>query len=309
MLLSRAAARRRGPHVVGSVLPGMSAGLGPVLGAWRAMANSASGESLLTRVIRLLEQFGPEVPELRLASLARRAGLPLSTTHRLVEELLGFGLLERTDDGALRTGVRLWELGLRASPVVGLREAARPVMEDLLAVVHQHVSIGVLDGRDVLYLERLSAPGATTNLTRVAGRLHAHAVSGGQVLLAYASPEVRDAFLARPLEQLTERTITDPDRLRQVLAEVRRSGYAVARGQVEASGTGVAAPVRGVGGTVVAALSLTVPNELNPQRLVPALLTAALGISRALVDGLPGLVAPRVDLEQGRSHRSLDPDQ
>lgn len=246
------------------------------------MARSRSGESVLERAVRILEQFGPDSPRLGVSALARGAGLPPSTTHRLVEQLAQHGLLERTPDGRLRIGVRLWEISLRSSSILTLREAARPFLEDLHSVVQQNVSLGVLDGRDVLYLERLSAAEAITNLTRVAGRLPAHAVSAGQVLLAHASFAVREQFLAEPLERVTDRTITDPGVLRRVLADVRRTGYAVAAGQVEPHGTGVAAPLKDASGTVVAAVSLTIPTDLGPQRVLPALLAAARGISRGL---------------------------
>lgn len=246
------------------------------------MARSTSGESVIERAVRILEQFGPDSPELGVSALARRARLPVSTTHRLVEELVGHRLLERTDGRRLRIGVRLWEISLRASTVLTLRQAAQPYLEDLHSVVRQNVSLGVLEGADVLYLERLSAPEAITNLTRVAGRLPAHAVSSGHVLLAHASSEVRDAVLANPLARVTERTITSPAKLRRVLAEVRRVGYAIAAGQVEESGTGVAAPIRDGSGVVVAALSLTIPMDLGPQRVLPALLAAARGISRSM---------------------------
>jgi DNA-binding IclR family transcriptional regulator len=232
--------------------------------------------------MRILEQFGPEAPQLTLSAIARGAGLPLSTTHRLVTQLVGHGLLSRTEDHRLRVGVRLWELSVRSSTVQSLREAALPAMEDLHSVVQQHVSLGVLDGSDVLYLERLSARDAITNLTKVAGRLPAHAVSSGHVLLAHAPEAVRDAFLAQPLAQLTERTLTDPAALRRAFADVRRLGYAVTVGQVESAGTGVAAPIRRGDGSVVAAMSLTVPVRMSVQRVIPALLTATRGVSRAL---------------------------
>lgn len=155
-------------------------------------------------------------------------------------------------------------------------------MEDLHAVVRQNVSLGVLDGSDVLYLERLAARTAITNLTRVAGRLPAHAVSGGQVLLAYAARADREAVLAGPLARVTDRTVTEPAELRRVLATVRRTGYAIAAGHVEPTGTGVAAPIRRGDGTVVAALSLTVPLGYAARRVIPVLLATTRGISRAL---------------------------
>ncbi|UAL31149.1 helix-turn-helix domain-containing protein [Nocardioides rotundus] len=80
------------------------------------MARSASGESVLERVVRILDAFGPDSPALQISQIASRAQLPLSTTSRLVDKLVRQGLLRRDGQRRIRVGVRLWELGQRASP-------------------------------------------------------------------------------------------------------------------------------------------------------------------------------------------------
>ena len=136
----------------------------------------------------------------------------------MVAELVRHGLLSRSDDGRrIRVGVRLWELGSRAAPTRGLREAALPFMEDLHTVIRHHVQLGVLDGQEVLFVERLSAREAVINVTEVAGRLPLHASSSGLVLLAHAAPEIQDAVLAGPLRAFTPATITSPGALRIAL--------------------------------------------------------------------------------------------
>jgi DNA-binding IclR family transcriptional regulator len=101
------------------------------------------------------------------------------------------------------------------------------------------------------------------------------------VLLAHAPDELLERALAGPLAVYTERTLTDPRRLRRELAEVRRAGVAITRGQIELISTSVAAPVRD-SGQVVAAVSVVVPESHDPHRYVPAVVAAARGISRAL---------------------------
>jgi DNA-binding IclR family transcriptional regulator len=88
--------------------------------------------------------------------------------------------------------------------------------------------------------------------------------------------------LARPLESRTPATITDPDRLRTTLDQVRRQGYALLPGHVHPDATGIAVPVRNGLGEVVAALSVIVPNDARAVSAVPALLAAARGIGRSL---------------------------
>lgn len=246
------------------------------------MPRYASGESVISRAVRILAAFGPDSPVLSVTTIARRAGLPMATTSRMISELARHGLLERDPHGRLRVGLRFWELALRASPTLGLREAAMPFMEDLHSVVGQHVQLGVLDGDEVLFVERLAAPGAVMNYTRIAGRLPAHASSSGLVLLAHAPHELQEQVLRSPLRRFTPATLDDPHRLRIRLAEIRRDRLAVCRGHINEEACGIAVPVQGAGGATIAALSVIVPNDSHAQAQVPALKAAARGIARTL---------------------------
>jgi DNA-binding IclR family transcriptional regulator len=157
-----------------------------------------------------------------------------------------------------------------------------PFLEDVHAVVGHHVQLGVLEGGQVLFLERLSAPGAVVNYTRIAGRLALHASSSGVVLLAHAPRELQERVLAGRLERYTPHTVTDPARLRALLAEVRRTGAAVLAGHVHEEAAGVAVPVRDARDDVVAAVSVIVPNDGTAHLRVPLLQAAARGIGRTL---------------------------
>lgn len=263
------------------------------------MANSPTGESVLTRVVRVLESFEDGTP-LTVSQVARRAGLPAATAHRLTAALLSHGLLERSDDGLLRVGVRLWELASRAPRALGLREAAMPFMEDVHAVTRQHVQLSVLEGDDVLFIERLSARNAVINLVTIGGRMPVNASSSGLVMVAFSPPERQEELLARPMRSYTPATITDPARLRRELAEVRRVGYAVTDGHVHLDATGIAVPVSGPGNVVVAALAVVVPStDTQPRQHVSTLLAAARGISRALGAALPAPSAERLSAPSG----------
>ena len=242
----------------------------------------AHGESVISRVVRVFETFGPDTPALRVSDVAWRAGLHVATASRLIDELVGHGWLRRDPDRRVRVGVRLWELASRASPTLGLREAAMPFMEDLHAVVGHHTQLAVLEDREVLFVERLSAPGAIVNVTRVAGRLPLHASSSGLVLLAHAPAELQEEVLASPLPAYRRTKLTEPARLRRFLADVRRDGYAYCAGFIDEETTGIAVPLRGPDGDVVAALSVIVPNDRNARMQIPALRAAARGISRTI---------------------------
>lgn len=238
---------------------------------------------MTARVLDVLGAFTAVAPELALTDIARRTGLPLTTAHRIVGELAAGGALDRGDDGRYRIGLRLWEIAVLAPASLDLREHAMPFLEDLHEVTRHNVALAVLDGAEVVYLERLSARDAVSIVTRSGSRLPVHATGVGLVLLAHATPEFVEQVLSRPLRRFTPHTVCDPGRVRALLGEVRSSGFVISDRQIESVSLSVAAPVRDRAGRVVAALSVVVPAEgTNPHTYVPAVRAAARGISRAL---------------------------
>lgn len=238
------------------------------------MANSRSGDSMTERIVRVLETFSDERTVQSATEIGRRAGLPSSTAHRIVDELVREGLLERDDGNRIRLGMRLWELALRGSTALRLRQAALPHMEHVQAVIREHTQLAVLEQGEALFLERLSHPDAGANITRIAGRLPLHASSSGLVLLAHAHPSLRDRLLAEPLAPVAAETPTDPEGLGRMLTTIRRTGHVVAPGTVEAVSTGVAVPVRDRG-EVAAALSVVLPRGADTAPALQALHEAA----------------------------------
>lgn len=215
--------------------------------------------------------------------MARRAGLPQSTTYRMVDELVLEGLLQRNQNGLIQIGNRLWAQVSGSSPMLGLREAAMPFMEDVQSVVGHHTALGVLEGDEVLYIERLGSRTSTINIAEVARRLPLHGASSGMVLLAHAPADFQERVLSRRLTKFTSQTVVDPAVLRRQLADIRQKGFAVRSGIIIAPSSGIAVPIFGADGQVVATLSVIVPiNEENVAARVPVLRAAARGISRAL---------------------------
>lgn len=246
------------------------------------MANSPSGESVTERLLRVLETFTPARTVQTVSEVGRRAGLPSSTAHRFIGDLVEAGLLERDEDHRVRVGMRLWELATRSSTALRLRQAAMPAMERVQARIGEHTQLAILEQDEALFLERISSPDATSNVTRVAGRLPLHASSSGLVLLAYAPAELQKRILSGPLVALTRATLTDPATVRRKLAEIRQLGHAVAPGYIEDVATGLAVPVRDRAGTVVAALSVILAREAPTDAALDALRRAARDIRASL---------------------------
>lgn len=240
-------------------------------------------KSVAGRLFSLLGAFTEARPSANLSELSRLTGLALSTTHRLVTELVEWGALDRDSSGRYHVGLRLWALGSLTPGSLGLRERAMPFLEDLYEVTHQNVQLAVRDGLDVVYVERISAHNAVNVVTRVGSRLPVHATGVGLAMLAYAPAEVQELALRSPLKRFTPKTICAPARLREKLARVRRDGYVISDAQIELITLSVAAPIRDESDAVVAAVSIVVPRaDVEAGTLVPAVRTAARGISRAL---------------------------
>jgi DNA-binding IclR family transcriptional regulator len=241
-------------------------------------------DTVTSRVLRILSAFTGARPSMSLSQISRDAMLPLSTTHRLVAELMAWGALERDPAGTYRIGLRLWEVAALAPRGVGLRDAALPYMEDLYEATHENVQLAVLDNLEVVYLERIRGPRRRTRLHPAGAAVHpARDRCRARPARSQPPPRVQEGYLDRPLRTFTAKTIADRRRLRSVLAEVRRHGYAVSDGQVTLDALSVAAPVR-CDDTVIAALSIVVHGDRfpAPSTLAPAVVAAALGISRSL---------------------------
>lgn len=235
------------------------------------------------RVLAILEVFDEDHLVLSLSQIGRRAGLSLSTTHRLVGELREWGALERSDEGHYAIGMRVLELGSLEPQGLHLREVALPHLGDLQAAMNVNVHLSVRDGLDMVYVESLRARAGAPVLTRLGGRWPLHATATGQVLLAHAPVSVLDEVLAAPLHRYTSKTITDPAELRRHLSDVRRTGIAVADESITADAVAVAVPIRGPRDRVVAALGVTLRRaESAPNAAVPPLTVTARAISRAL---------------------------
>ncbi|MEU6641495.1 IclR family transcriptional regulator [Saccharomonospora sp. NPDC046836] len=239
--------------------------------------------SVLRRALRILDTFSDSAAGLSLSEISRRSGVPLTTTHRIVTELHEWGALERDDGGDYRIGLRLWEVAARAPRSVGLQRIALPFMQDLYETTRHGVHLAVREKDEVVFVERFVSPERASARPRIGGRYAMHATAVGLVLLAHAPVELQEEVLSRPLASFTPLTYSSQRELRQVLATVRRTGYAVSDRQIDPAFLSVAAPIHGPGNAVVASLSLIVPHTESHRPSLGHLVQAtARGISRAL---------------------------
>ncbi len=235
------------------------------------------------RLLAVLDAFGPRSRALSLSEISRRSGLSLSTTHRLVHELLSWGALERDQNGCYSIGLRLLELAALAPRGLDLREAAFPVLDELHHRTRGNVHLAVRDGLEVVYVEVIRACATHPTVGKTGDRWPWHATGTGLVLLAFADREVQEQALRRPLQRFTPLTTTDPAELRRKLAQVRQSGFAVAEGSITLQDLVVGVPVHDPFGGLAAAISVVVEaDRARPQALASLLTDAAGEITRRL---------------------------
>ncbi len=241
----------------------------------------------LDRGLAVIRAFGPDRERLSLSEVARATGLTRAATRRFLLTLVKLGYV-RSDGREFSLRPRVLELGYAYLSGLALPEIASPHLEELVAMVRESSSISVLDGNYVVYVARVPTKRIMTVAISVGTRFPAYATSMGRVLLAGLSPDELDRYLAEAdLEPITARTVTDPERLREVLAEVARQGYAIVDQELEEGLRAVAAPIRGPGGSVTAAINLSahasrVSLATMRSDLLPALLETAARIEADL---------------------------
>ena len=219
--------------------------------------------SSVSKALTLLDAFTAEKPELTLSELARQAGAHKSSAFRLLSTLEAHGFVEKSPSGrGYRLGWKPLELSGRLLGRYELRELAAPHMEELAQKSGEIVHLSILDGAEIVYLDKRGRSQPLTVSTTVGGRSPAHASAMGKVLLAGLQPAEAQRLLGgRPLKRFTATTITDRRRLARELETIRRQGFALDNEEAFPGIRCLAAPLRGRSGRVLAALSLTVPAQ------------------------------------------------
>lgn len=221
----------------------------------RVVKAADEGRSLVGRIAAIMDAFDGDQAVLTLVELSRLSGLPKSTAHRLAEQLRDLGWLER-DYRGYRVGIRLFELGGLAVGHNQLREAALPHLHALANKAGHAVQLGVLDGDEVVYLERIVV-GPYRLPTHPGARMPAYCTGLGKAMLAF-DELATERVIETEMPRLTPTTITSPQGLREALERVRTEGVAFDL-QEAYEGVGcVAAPIRNAG-RAIGAVSVTGP--------------------------------------------------
>jgi IclR family transcriptional regulator, pca regulon regulatory protein len=231
----------------------------------------------LERGLAILGCFTPKRPVLGIADIADDLGMSRSTTHRYVITLVALGYLEQGASRKYRLGLRVTDLGMAALNSTGLREHAHPYLEELRQRTSYTTNLGVLDGLEVLYVDRVRsfrrAQGQIDLNLHTGSRVPAYCTSMGKLLLAtLPEDQQRELLSSMRLSKQGPNTITSKKALREELEEVRAAGFAVDDEELAAGLFAVAAPVRNEARDVVAAVNLAAHSSMiSLEELVDAL--------------------------------------
>lgn len=222
----------------------------------------STGVKSAARVLDVLEHLAATPDGVSFPTLCTELGLPKSSLHALLATLVDRGwvyLHESTRQ--YRIGVRAWQAGRSFAGLDALAQLAQPHLEAASAELNETVQLAVLDGTDNVYVAKVDSDHPLQLVSRVGARLPAYATGLGKVLLADLDPdELRRRMSGVEFQRFTDQTITDLGALENALDEARTSGFAQDEGEYTNGVFCVAVPVVDAIGTVVAAMSCSVPS-------------------------------------------------
>ena len=222
------------------------------------------------RVMKVLDCFTVETPELRLTDLSELLGMPKTQVLRIVSTLESGGYLVRDERSKrYRLGVRLFHLGMVVRERLDIRRIAQPALHRLVETTQETAGLFVPDPLGPICIAVVQSPKAMRVYAQLGARMPWNAGTSPKVLLAYLPEPERERILARgEFRRFTDNTVTDPDRIRAILCEIRRTGYHVGVRDLDENALGVAAPIFDDRGRIAGAIGLAAPAVRLPDAVL-----------------------------------------
>lgn len=225
----------------------------------------------VARALSILQTFDETRLELGVTEISQLTGIDKSTVYRLLNGLQQGGLIDQDPDTSkYYLGFDLVRLAGLALHRLELPRIARPHLRELARLSQETVNLSVMtDDEKIINIEGVTSPQMVRNVGWIGRQMPIHAVSGGKVMMAHLPDRQVDRIVSRGLTRFTERTVTDPEDLRQELERIRQVGYGTAEEELEIGLSAVAASIWNHEGEVVATISVSGPSFRLPQeRLV-----------------------------------------
>ncbi|RKN85790.1 IclR family transcriptional regulator [Paenibacillus ginsengarvi] len=239
--------------------------------AERKNAESRYTIESVMKTLQVLFSFCEPPYRFTISDLESSTGLSKNQVFRSLKSLEEFGLLRMEAEGSYVVTAIAYNLALAAEPDAPLEELAQPVMESLQRATGETVNLCcLLDGQSTI-IARRHGKQSVRLMSRLGQRSPLHAGACPKAMLAFLSDEEQERVIGMlpHYQKITDHTVTDPDRLRIELEEIRRRGYSVSDEDYEAGARGVGAPIFGKNGKVIAAISAGGPTiRVSPEDLL-----------------------------------------
>ena len=248
------------------------------------MANA----KILEKGLKLLEELAENAEGMTVVELADRIGVHKTSVYRYINSLLDMGYIQSDGDGHYHLGNKVLELGSQKLRRMPLRETAHPFLIKLSADTQKTVHLCVLDRQDVIYIDKIESHRTLPIMSRIGSRAPAYCTGVGKMLLSnLPTDQVVSLLREFPPTRRTPETITDPIKLLEEIKLTAERGYAIDNGEHEEGIKCFAAPIKGYGGDVVGAVSLTgLKREFDgpeeSEKMIAAITKTATEISRGL---------------------------
>jgi IclR family transcriptional regulator, pca regulon regulatory protein len=212
----------------------------------------------LARGLIVIQAFTQQNPQMTISQLSIRTGLSRAAVRRCLYTLTKLGFAGAEDGSRYSLRPRMLSLSHTYTASNTLASAAQPVLERMSAQFRESFSVATLDGEDIVYVARSTVHRVMAVDLHIGSRLPAYCTSMGRILLAYLPPEQLEQYLAKvSLVPHTTRTVVSVERLRLLLRNIRRNGYALCDQEYEVGLRSLAVPVFAASGRAVATLNLS----------------------------------------------------
>jgi len=219
---------------------------------------AAADAKILARGLKMIEILGQSANGMTAVELADSIGMHKTSIYRYLKTLLQMGYVQSDRDGHYSLGTMILELGSQLLRRMPLREISHPFLVELSAETGKTVHLCVLDGQDAIYIDKVESHGTLPMMSRIGSRAPTYCTGVGKALLSeLPTDQLLSLLRETTLEERTPQTITDPIRLQEEIRLTCARGYAIDDEEHELGIKCYAAPVRGYGGDVVGAISIT----------------------------------------------------
>jgi IclR family KDG regulon transcriptional repressor len=199
--------------------------------------------------------------ELSVSEIGKKLGMHRSPAHRFLATLRSLGLLEQSEDARYRLSFKFFEWGMAVANRMEVRQIVHPFLLDLKARHEETANFGIIEGSDVVYIDKIESSHLLRMDLTVGCRVPSHCTAVGKAILAYRSEtDVRELFSKNKFERATPKTISSFSGLIEQLAEIRKKGYSTEDEELVFGIRCIAVPIFNYTGNCIGAVSVAGPS-------------------------------------------------